>query len=326
MSEEKTGKLNEDLEKEIKPSPPPPEQVDNPVINTKDTELQTDDGKEKHKEPINVNVNIQDEVGKYKRSEIVAIWSSVAISLALAIVTYLLFLKTVEANKISQLAFKESKRANDITEKSLRNASEQAIASAKRERTLDSLDSVDRNKYNEEVARSNNMQNKLLQSRIEYTQETQRQFEVTNRPYLQVNNVKFFNYKENEPLVLKFDLINLGAYSAKILSGKTGFYISDKILVYPFRQLPNRTFDPQFVNKYVFYGYPSSNHSIMGDKPIPKNVIDSINANKYFITMFGEFIYTNEVTGKIRIYNFSMRPLPNGDFIYVKNENRDSIP
>jgi hypothetical protein len=63
---------------------------------------QQDNSEKKDKEPINVIVNLPQEAKGYKRSEMIAIWIGVAVNIILAVFTYLLFLKTVEANKTSK--------------------------------------------------------------------------------------------------------------------------------------------------------------------------------------------------------------------------------
>jgi hypothetical protein len=75
-----------------------------------------------NKETIQVTVNIPKEENKAAiTANKIAIFGTL-INLALAGMTYLLYQKTIQANKTSQLALQEAKRANDISAQALVDA------------------------------------------------------------------------------------------------------------------------------------------------------------------------------------------------------------
>src|SRR5437868_5264523 len=119
MGEENTGDSQQNPETTPIPPVPPIPPIDNVVPPTNDippTNTETGDGDNENKEPVNVVVNLP---ADDKRPQItankIAIWGLV-ISLVLAIVTYLLFRKTIDSNKTATDALEESRRANDISE------------------------------------------------------------------------------------------------------------------------------------------------------------------------------------------------------------------
>lgn len=249
---------------------------------------------------------------------------SLLTNIVLALFTYLLFNKTTEANNTSQEALKESKRANDISKGALDRAIDESNNSKIREKTIDSLDSIDRAFYYEENAKRNYLQNKQIETQINNLKSSQEHFELNSRPYLQVNKIKFTQFKPNLPLKIRYEIVNLGSHSAKIINGKYGYFIGTKVKVYPFRELPNVKPDPLFNNQYVMWGYPSV-HYIDGVDIMATELINKITSEDLKVTVFGEYSYLNELTGKIRIYNFSIWLRPNEEFFFVKNENRDSV-
>jgi len=245
-------------------------------------------------------------------------------NIVLAIFTYLLFNKTVEANKTSQDSLKESRRANDISKGALDRAIEESNNSYLREKTIDSLDSLDRLFYYEENEKRSYLQNKQIETQINNLRSSQEHFELNSRPYLQVSKIKFTQFKANLPLKIRFEIANLGGHSARIINGKYGYHLGTKVKAYPFRELPDVHADPLFNNQYVMWGYPSV-HYLEGIDSLPADLMNEIESEFIKITLFGEYTYINEVTGKIRIYSFSIWLRKNEEFNFIKNENRDSI-
>src|SRR5262245_40449312 len=108
MSEEKTLPLNQDADHDTIPPSATTEYVEETARDSRQTDLSNNDNAAINKDPINVVVKLPNE--NYRPANIANIIASggLVVNLILAIFTYYLFRKTVEANSTSQAALAEA--------------------------------------------------------------------------------------------------------------------------------------------------------------------------------------------------------------------------
>ncbi|MFZ2784948.1 MAG: hypothetical protein WAZ36_11140 [Sediminibacterium sp.] len=191
MDEHQQDTTPDNSDETIIPPTSTTEYVDEPTTNIPKSDTSHSSYKEINKEPIQVIVNIpKDENRAATTANKIAIFG-LFINLVLAIFTYLLFQKTVEANKTSQSALKESTRANDI--------STQALADS---RKADSISDIKESvsfilaKSQYETSRIKDSINMLLtkqsvNAQINSLKETQNQFNLENLAYIECADFTF---------------------------------------------------------------------------------------------------------------------------------------
>lgn len=134
-------------------------------------------------------------------------WVALAIQVILALFTYLLFLETRNANKTSRdaldqtaKAVEESKRANSIAQENFELAQQSS-------QTNDSL--------NKETL---SLSKQSLDAQIKAINESQRNFAIENQPYLQISHATLDIIDNMGLSIIKYQIINMGKYPAKIFS------------------------------------------------------------------------------------------------------------
>lgn len=174
-----------------------------------------------------------------------------------------------------------SKTAAEIAKETLDAAkSYQKQALATQKIAENKKDSIEREKFKRDTQLFN-LQKRSVAAQITSLKETQRQFELESRPFLQIENIKIdSNYG------VSYNLVNSGIQPLQIISGgeKIGFFSNPN-----FHDFGN-------YNK----GSHSIIHSIIANKSSIKITgegkstgIDSIKTGKKFIYIIGEYGYKN---------------------------------
>lgn len=288
MDEGKTSNPQSDSKDTIIPPSSTTEYVGESDNNTVNSQQQTPATCQKDKEPIKVIVNIpQDENRPQKKANAIA-WIGLGVNVILAFFTYMLFLKTTEANN-------ESVRANNIAEMALNDSREN-------QRRNDSLDSIIRERnYNRDTT-TMKISKQSLQSQINSLEETRKQFEIESRPYIQLGNIIVDSIEEGKFIHINLIVMNMGKLPAKIIWGKSSISIGN------FR-LPD-------LKNIITAGNAISYNLIVpnGIYTLPltsktdyrltiEHVVQYLQGNG-FIYLAGQFMYSNDLTKKEYLYTF----------------------
>lgn len=313
MAEEQKQDITNNTEDTVIPPAATTEYIDDTITDIQETITAETELEQVNKEPVQVIVNIpKDENKPAITANRIAIFGTI-INIALAGLTYMLFQKTVEANKTSQAslaeaqkAVEQAKRANDIAEANFKLAQ---ISSANN-------DSI--NNINLELSK------KSVGTQISSIKETQKQFEIANMPYLQCTD---FNFKILEPdkrPVINFNTENLGNYPAKITDRKLGYiYLPPPIPKNPYDRVDFSMLTDSW-SVYIDKEKPKNENFTATDK-LPKAAYDAIKDGKFLFCFFGEITYQNETNGKKRVYSFyiNIYPPPSNEYKVIYNKNID---
>lgn len=195
------------------------EYVDEPTTDIPKTDTSQNNNKEINKEPIQVTVNIpKDENRAATTANKIAIFG-LFINLILAVFTYLLFRKTVEANETSkhslteaQKAVDQAKRANDIAEANFKLAQISSVSS-------DSISNINLD-----------LTKKSVTTQIASIEKSQKEFELENRPLVQIADIKIDSIGADKESVVSFKIVNMGKFPATVTYGKFNLSVGKKEL------------------------------------------------------------------------------------------------
>lgn len=263
-----------------------------------------------NKEPIQVIVNIPKEENKSAITANRIAIIGTFINLALAGMTYLLFQKTIEANKTSQSALteaqnavQESRRANDIAEANFKLAQNSSAYS----------DSI--NNINLELSK------KSVVTQINSVTESQRQFEKLNMPYLQCDEFSFINMEQDVQPKLSYKTTNLGNYPAKILDRKLGYFFAQNVPENPNKKID---FSKNSFDVYINKENPKTEIFTAGTL-LPKDYYEAFKDSKIYFFFFGDITYQNEINGKKRVCSFYVKIFapPSKEYKVIYNKNID---
>lgn len=298
------------------------EYVDESTTDNPKSDTSQSNNKEKNKELIQVIVNKpKDENRAESTANKIAIFG-LLINLILAIFTYLLFQKTVEANKTSQSALKESSRANDI--------SALALADSRKADSISEIkDSISYNlsKSQYEASREKDSISMLLakqsiNAQINSLKETQNQFTLENLAYIECTDFTFVTFESNKEPKIAFRISNVGKVPVKITKFKLGFFYKSTIGYNPDGYLATIIYDPYPTSFYVTKESPRIQNFTGFDK-IPTAQYDAIKKEELGMFFCGEIQYTNEINNKKMkyIFNAFLYPPPSKEYriVYLNN-------
>lgn len=232
------------------------------------------------------------------------------INTVLVIATVFMTYITYTSNGISKAsvdtadkALKEAKRSNDLAEKNYSISSNSLAIS----------DSI--NRENLKLTRES------VTKQIEALTESQKQFEKTNKPYLQLRDFKITTLEENKPLKFQYVLQNLGSYPARIIDTEVGYFVD-------FKDSSDNPYSRNLIRKhdtsenYIIKEAPFSQY-FNTESPISVFHYENLKNKKSFVYFFGDIIYISEVNNKKRKCQFYIQiyPPPSQEYkvIYIKN-------
>jgi len=115
---------------------------------------------------------------------------------------------------------------------------------------------------------------------------SQQQFEIENRPYLQVKVMGIDSFRTNEPWIVTFNLINIGKQPLKIISGGC----SSEVEMPPFYN---------YLKKYAVdfnKGVTSVASGAIAEENIAINPNLGVYSNRNYIVINGEVFYQSDFT------------------------------
>lgn len=229
------------------------------------------------------------------------------LTIFMAFITYKSNIISKDSVGIAQGALTEAQRANDLSEKN------DSISSL----SLAFADSVSR----ENLA----LTKESVTKQIEALNESQKQFEKTNIPFLQLRDLQVVALEEKKPIKIKYVLQNLGNYPARIIDTEIGYFVDTNIVSdnpYSNHSKPEHDTSENYIIKESPF-----NQIFTADSAI--NVFSYVNltsANN-FVYFFGDITYINEVNNKKRKCSFYIKisPPPSTVYkiIYIKNKDVD---
>jgi hypothetical protein len=267
------------------PTVPPVENIINDTSQIPEAKPTETEKEQVNKEPVQVIVNIPNDENKAATTANKIAIIGTIINLALAGLTYMLFQKTIEANKTSQYslveaqkAVEQAKRANDIAESNFKLA----------QLSSESSDSI--NNINLGLTK------KSIEAQVVSINESQKQFQKGNEPYLQYRiNATYFDDKKT--LVFTPSVLNYGKYPAII----TDYNILIATEEYD---------DIQFQKKCTKFSKQNNlvsidNPWIISTTKIVEPYYSHSKSHPLFIR--GKIIYKNLMTNKTMIYSFKIK-------------------
>ena len=293
MSQEQKEAANGNSNEGIMPGSASNEYITEADDNTRNSEYKTTNASDIHQEPINVVVNIpQDENRPQKRANLIA-WIGLSVNAILAFFTYMLFLKTQEANKTSSDALKETKiavaeakRANDIAEDNYELAKQSSLNG-------DSISA------------------QTIKNQIMALKETQKEFRISNEPYLQILAPQFKELIDDKNLTVKYVLKNYGQLPAIISKQWTGIVWSKaedlpELMKNPTHYMPFKSHPNPSVSMIVAKE-SSDTGSITYATKIDKSQIEALFNQKLIAYYYGKIIYSSPTHPINHEYKFLLR-------------------
>ncbi len=216
-----------------------------------------------------------------------------------------------------------------LTRRALQDSRTNAIEESVRNRAIDqrSQDALDLSREQFEEGKKYNdstitISNQSLQAQINSIKETQRQFEINNKPFLQCSDFTVVQFEAGKPIKIAFKLANIGNAPARVFRKRLGAKIEKEIELHPEVYISKEKDDEAVSLTYLTSQYATI-ELFTRNLPVTKEDYEAaINKTKLFC-FYGEIEYVNETNQKNRILRFSAILLsPNGKeykLVYLKN-------
>lgn len=235
-----------------------------------------------------------------KRANRISI-GNLILAIAIFIITYLLFRETQKSTKAAidsataaQNTYAEQRYNDSITRY---NESIQSIADSINTAKRFVLDSLSRD-----------LQNKSLAAQIQSIKETQRQFDVTNRPYIQLSDFDFTTLEVGKPIKIKYRIENVGSQPAKLQKTEVQIRISPIVLAPSNVKNIKKMISAAKLKSQIGFQYINRNGVIdlnfETDDPLPNSIMDGLIAKKMFFYLIGKITYLNVLNDRTRQYTF----------------------
>jgi len=341
MSDEDKTRANDQSDKASDNTPATSEYVDEPIDNKPKTDPKETNGCQTDKEPIKGIGNIDQKDGWTIANKISAF--GIVISIIVAIFTYLLFQKTIEANKTSHDALTQSTRANDIAEQALRDSRINDSLTNERQKAIDAFEnnrdlrnrikdsitiglaqqSLETQKFYTERSDSNFIKSiRVATSALDVSKESieriQNNFERENRAIMFISQFKADILKLGSRTTFNIEFKNFGK-SPTILTDvaiaitlDTSYIVKDEKFKYTLN-------DITYVN--LFLPVNGAFNKNINLTPIPELAYNEIVSGRLKVFVFGEATYFDIIRKQYSAYQFCFRVNPNGKFAPTPNHN-----
>jgi hypothetical protein len=254
--------------------------------------------------------------GKWNVADKIALFG-LLVNISLAIATFMLYYLSVNAANSAKIAADAAKVSADlqiVSWDSTKAAKTQSdIADA--EKLKRDTDFVNKQKtgidaqiaafkkneqYNNEVFRLNS---RAMELQIKSLKETQKEFEIENRPLIQVAPVRIDSVSAASKIVVYGIVNNFGKQPAKIIYMNIKSVYSELRDFSDFASFPKKEIN---VNMYIA-GNSNFPISLRHDNIEPEERVNKMLNGKAFEYFIGEVKYINTVTNKTMLYRFSFR-------------------
>jgi hypothetical protein len=238
-------------------------------------------------------------------------FAMLAVTFFLAIYTFRLFYQT---SAQTEAAIKSAKSAEDAVKISANTLGADTIYNNKvyKQSRVDADSNDKREDRRDTIAQTNlRLQNKILSAQIKAFEESQREFEIQNRPFLQISDLKLGDIKSGELPTLEFNFTNYGKQPVKIIKNDYASYLQNRY---------------QIVPKFGTYVQTDAASAYLGQGKEYRNTLkmyvvinkkDSVDI-KTGLAMFyidGALRFRNIVTNKVSVYYYTYKlGYPSGAF------------
>ncbi|TAM97802.1 MAG: hypothetical protein EPN39_10515 [Chitinophagaceae bacterium] len=230
-------------------------------------------------------------------------FAGLIVNVLLAVFTYLLFREATNSTKTANEAVAEARRSNSISEIN--------YALAK--------DAFDESKKSGQEATQ--LANKSLETQIGTLKENQKQFNISNEPFLSIASSNIELFEVGKPLLTKIKIENLGNYPCKVIECKT--IITIRLVPPDFKEVYK--IQPSYsdiLNIYILHDNPVP--SPFGTTvPLNENQVMIVKKDNYFVFLTGYIKYQNIISKKIKTYKFQLKMKPGYETENIINENVD---
>ncbi len=278
------------------------------------------------KEPVQVIVNVPKEDNKTAISaNKIAIFGTL-INAVLAGLTFMLFQKTVEANRISQLALTESTRANDISTQALKDSRKADSISVFKDSVISAFNERQYLNGREKDSITISITRKSLESQINSLRESQKQFQIENLAYIECSDFNFASFESNKEPKIAFKIQNVGRVPVKVMGFKLGFFYRNTIGFNPDGYLKTLAYESIPTTFYITKETPRIQFFTAYDK-ISALHFDAVSKGVLALFFCGEIKYVNEMNGKKMkyIFNALLNPPPSIEHKMVFLNNIEDV-
>lgn len=150
--------------------------------------------------------------------------------------------------------------------------------------------------------------------------EIKKEFEILNRPILQIGDIAVGNFEPGKKPVVVYKLENHGTFAAKTLVRKFKLGYVKNMNERPVSPSWEKIEIPIYISKEI----PFTENMFMSDT-LEREYYEAIYKGELIIMAVGEFEYINEASNKSCVFEFAIKiyPPPSKDFqVYVAN-NRE---
>lgn len=206
-------------------------------------------------------------------------------TIIIAFYTYGLLIETKKTTKAAMDAVKEAATANKISENNYSLAKE-----------IFEQSKIDGEESNKNTTLS-------ISTQINTLKENKKQFDISNRPFLQVSDLIVDTLTEGT-LNTSLRIINFGVQPAKLLSISSSTVLTDDANLQKNTNISlNKKSFNTVVPQHAFVPFTTNGQ----DNNITTEIIESVKSGKTYIYVFGECLYYNMITNEPRKYSFCRR-------------------
>ncbi|WP_291123010.1 hypothetical protein [Flavobacterium sp. UBA6046] len=221
---------------------------------------------------------------------------SVIVAAILAYFTYRLYSIASEDSKTANISALAADNSAKIAQKTLEATNKYDLASLIKQQKA-----IDDNRKSSQLAFDR--ANKSLTLQDSSLKETQKEFDIENRPFIQVSDINVDTSSNKYNITVKCNLINTGKQPAQIISAKTAFIYSNEP---NFSDFTNLKVNQHETGAYITNGMLSP-ITFYGKEDTPIIYITYVKKGKCYIYLLGEFIYRSVGTHKKYNYKFDLR-------------------
>lgn len=237
---------------------------------------------------------------------------SLVVNIVLAYFTYALFLQTKTSTQAAVDAAKEAKRSTDH---SIQIDSVNYVRDTASDRKQDEKDRL-----------TIQLANKSLDAQIGSIKETQRQFELSTKPFLQFIDFKVYYNDSDFRINVEPTIVNQGIQPAKILFYYNTLFFGPDTTVSYIRNNYQGEQKKVIIDWYIIKENPR-NYRLGWSNRLAPSLYKNIKDGKVFVYLFGEMIFENAITKERRKYIYTIRlqiiyPI-GSSYTVLENENID---
>ena len=323
------------------PTPPPePAQIIDTPTNEEGSGNQRQEPQTPPQEPVRVIIDKDERQDVHPLIANIISFLTLCAAIAAFVYTYKLFDAANTANETSAKGVAAAITADSISREALKLSQLQYLSQIKKD--VDNAIEItnktiaDEMKYRKQFA----LDSQSTQAQIAALNETKKQFEEENEPYLEIGDIAVKRFEIGKPIIIEYSVKNLSQQTVKEDSAQTAMEYIDKRDYDTFVQNPFGLIQmAKPIKKIQYYvkespsiGYLYTNTPIA---ILTKEQFDNFRNGTFFLFIMGKYKYHNTRNFKRKTYEFVIQLHVNADmnsnsellertaFDFIKNENRN---